>query len=286
MPHKELLPLIFCIVDDFCKKFEPYYKNQLKKEGSMMRDRKSQMTLSEDLTVVIFYQFSGIKNFKIFFNAFKENFISEFPKLCSYNRFIEKKQRLLFPLYALSQCVKGECSGVSFIDATALPVCHNKRIYSHKVFKEIAQRGKTTMGYFYGFKLHLVVNHTGQIIDYSLSSGEVPDINKAFDLLKNLWGSAYADKGYVSSKIFENLRLLNMNFMTYLKKNMKNVKDKLVPFQDAINLRNRGGVVENTIKALKLKYSIWQTRSRSVANYFVNIFGSICAHGLGYKFGF
>ena len=286
MPHKELLPLIFCIVDDFCKKFEPYYKNQLKEEGTMIRDRKSQMTLSEDLTVVIFYQFSGIKNFKIFFNAFKENFISEFPKLCSYNRFIEKKQRLLFPLYALSQCVKGECSGVSFIDATALPVCHNKRIYSHKVFKEIAQRGKTTMGYFYGFKLHLVVNHTGQIIDYSLSSGEVPDINKAFDLLKNLWGSAYADKGYVSSKIFENLRLLNMNFMTYLKKNMKNVKDKLVPFQDAINLRNRGGVVENTIKALKLKYSIWQTRSRNVANYFVNIFGSICAHGLGYKFGF
>jgi hypothetical protein len=285
MPHKELLPLIFCIVDDFYKKFEPYYKNQLRKEGSMIRDRKSWTTLSEDLTIVIFYQFSGIKNFKTFFHAFKKNFISEFPKLCSYNRFIEKKQRLLFPLYALSHCVKGECSGVSFIDSTALPVCHNKRIHSHKVFKKIAKRGKTTMGYFYGFKVHLVVNHTGHIIDYSLSSGELHDLNKTFELLKNLWGSAYADKGYVSSKIFENLRLFKVNFMTYLKINMKKLKNKLVPFQDAINLRNRG-VVENSIKALKLKYSMLQTRSRSITNYFVNIVSSICAHGLGYKFGF
>ena len=285
MPHKELLPVIFCIVDDFCKKFEPYFKNQLKKDGFLKRDRKSQTTLSEDLTIVIFYQFSGIKNFKTFFYAFKKNFISEFPQLCSYNRFIEKKQRLLFPLYTLSECVKGECTGVSYIDSTALPVCHNKRIHTHKVFQKIAKRGKTTMGYFYGFKVHLVLNHTGHIINYSLSSGELHDLHKTFELLKNLWGSAYGDKGYVSSEIFENLRLFKVNIMTYLKKNMKKMREKLVPFQDAINLRNRG-VVENTIKGLKIKYSMQQTRSRSVINYFVNIIGSICAHGLGYKLGF
>ena len=103
-----------------------------------------------------------------------------------------------------------ECTGVSFIDSFSLNVCHNRRIYSHKVFKGIAQRGKTSVGWFYGFKLHIIINHGGEIISFYITSGNVADNNEKVlkKLTQKLFGKLYGDKGYiVRPEIFEKLYL-------------------------------------------------------------------------------
>lgn len=132
-----------------------------------------------------------------------------FPCLVSYNRFVELMPYAALPLSLFVQCIgfKTSCTGVSFVDSTTLDVCDSHRIQQHKVFAGIAKRGKSSTGWFYGFKLHLVINDRGEILSFCLTPGNVDNRNRKVmsHLTKNLFGKLFANKGYVSKKLFEDL---------------------------------------------------------------------------------
>jgi len=116
----------------------------------------------------------------------------------------------------------GSCTGISIVDATTLRVCNNKRIFNHKVFAGIAQRGKSTMGYFFGFKLHLVINDKGEILNFVITPENIDDREplKNSDFLKKIFGKLFADKGYIGQKLFEQLFIDRIQ----LRSNKVNVK--------------------------------------------------------------
>ena len=89
---------------------------------------------------------------------------------------VELQKQVILPMALFAKtCCLGECSDISFIDSTPLSVCKNKRIFNHKVFDGIATRGKSMMGYFYGFKLHLVINELGEVVDFQITQANVDD---------------------------------------------------------------------------------------------------------------
>ena len=80
----------------------------------------------------------------------------DFPDAVSYNRFVELESRVFFKMmFFLNLHSFGRCTGITFVDSTMIPVCHNLRRYANKVFAGLATDGKGTMGWCHGFKLHL-----------------------------------------------------------------------------------------------------------------------------------
>jgi hypothetical protein len=203
--------------------------------------------------------------------------LKDFPDPVSYNRFIELKSCALLPLLLYTQGFRrGKPTGIGFIDSTSLKVCHNRRIYSHKVFKMYAARGKNSMGWFYGFKLHLVINDRGDICSFYLTQGNVDDrnIDVINHLCRELWGKLFGDRGYISKALFEHLYQQNIQLITRLRKNMKNV---LMDVYDKILLRKRA-VIETVIDYLKNIYEVEHSRHRSIANFLINLLAAITAY--------
>ncbi len=156
---------IFCIADDFCKEYDVNIeKNSLRADGKRHRRRKGQMSDSEIMTILICFHFNTYRNFKHYYLCYVKGYLKDyFPNAVSYNRFVELESRVAVQMAMfLELFCFGECTGISFIDSTCIPVCHNKRINSNKVFKGYAERGKSTMGWYYGFKLHLICNERGR----------------------------------------------------------------------------------------------------------------------------
>ncbi len=170
----------------------------------------------------------------------------------------------------------GKCSGISFIDSTPIKVCHNKRIYSHKVFDGIAARGKSSTGWFYGFKLHLLINDMGEIVSFCLTAGNTDDrdMDVIDKLTKEIYGKLFADRGYLSKKLFEHLFERNIILITKIKKNMKN---KLRELTDKLLLIKRA-VIESVNDFLKNICQIEHSRHRSPINFVVNLISGIVAY--------
>ena len=167
---------LFCDVDDFWQGFVSQWHQQLLEQDTMKRVRQTQLSESEIMTIIIHFHQSGYRNFKSYYTKHvMEHLHSAFPDLVSYQRFVALMPRVGIPLLAYLQHCKGQCTGLSFVDATSIAVCHNKRISRHKVFDGFAERGKTTMGWFYGFKVHLVVNERGELLAFQLTAGNVDD---------------------------------------------------------------------------------------------------------------
>lgn len=167
---------IFCSIDDFCKEFVPFWQKSLLFKGKK-RIRKSKMSLSEVMTIQVLFHISGVKNFKDFYiKYFCKHLQQDFPNVVSYNRMVELKKESFLPLAIyLKTYDLANCSGISFIDSTPLSVCDKRRINQHKTFKDIAQRGQCSLRRFYGFKLHIITNDTGDIIDFMITKGNVDD---------------------------------------------------------------------------------------------------------------
>src|SRR3970282_493711 len=165
---------IFCLVDEFCNNFDNYTKNFIIGKPSK---RPSVMSKSEVITITVLFHLSGYRCFKHFYvNYVQEHMKDDFPNTVSYNRFTELMQSTILPLTMfLKICCLGKCTGISFVDSTPIRVCKNKRIKRNKVFKDIAQVGKSTMGYFYGFKLHIVINDKGEILSFAITQANVDD---------------------------------------------------------------------------------------------------------------
>lgn len=266
---------LFCHVDDFCQTFEPHWQRSLVQQGARRRNRLGQLSTSEIMTILIHFHQAHYRDFKAYYNAYVGVYLRrEFPNLVSYTRFVELMPRVLIPLLAYFQHCKGRCSGVSFVDATPLHVCHNRRIARHKVFAGLAQRGKTTMGWFYGFKLHLVVNDRGELLAFQLTPGNVDDRSPVPRLARTLFGKLFGDKGYLSQALFEQLFDQGLELITAVRKNMKN---RLMPWTDKLLLRKRS-IIETINDQLKNISQIEHTRHRSVSNFLVNLMAGLIAY--------
>lgn len=202
------------------------------------------------MTILVWFHHAGYRRFKQYYQECVASTLSkEFPCLPSYTRFIELAERVVIPLGMFLTTRYGQCTGISFINSTALDVCQNQRISQHKVFKGLAARSKTSTGWFYGFKLHLAVNERGELLGVKFTTGNVDDrTGSVIDTLtKNLWGKLIADKGYLSKSLFDDLYARGIELITKVKKNMAN---KIMPMMDTILLRKRA-LIECVIDALK-----------------------------------
>lgn len=266
---------LFCHVDDFCQWFEPQWHQTLLAEGAIKRLRHTELSTSEMMTIVIHFHQSHFRTFKAYYQDYVLCHLrGEFPKLVSYNRFVELMGRALVPLMAYFVHCKGRCTGISFVDATPLAVCHNRRIARHKVFEGLAARGKTSMGWFYGFKLHLVVNDQGELLAFQLTPGNVDDRKPVPQLAHELFGKLFGDKGYISQALFETLFAHGVELVTSVRRNMKN---RLLPLSDKLLLRKRA-IIETINDQLKNISQIEHSRHRSAINFLVNLLAGLIAY--------
>ena len=230
------------------------------------------------MTILIAFHQSGYRTFKHFYQRHVcVYYRAEFPRLVSYSRFVQLKQEVLTLLMFYLSAKRGTCEGVSFIDSTRLCVCDNKRISSHRVFAKAAERSKTSMGWFYGFKLHLIINHNGSLLGVDLTPGNIDDRHLVEKLSHRLQGSLYGDRGYISQDIRQRLRQRGINYVYKVRKNM----DPLPPLSvsDEVFLRKRG-LIESVIKELKTQTQLEHTRHRCFENFQVNGVSTLIAYQL------
>lgn len=272
-----LLTTIFCKIDDFCKFFD---RSATKKNigKSIKRGLPCSLSSSKIVTIVIYFHIAGKRNFKNYYRTYIKGFLSNaFPKAPSYNRFVELMPRALIYLDAYMQ-TEGldEFTGIGYIDSTAISVCKNLRISSHKVFKGIASRAKTSTGWFYGFKLHLIINERGGINAYAITKGNVDDRNRGVldRLLKKFKGKLFGDRGYLSEKLFKDLFQKGVSLFTRVKNKMQN---KLIGLEEKF-LLSRRGLIESVNDLLKNESQIEHTRHRSGKNFLVNLISGLVAY--------
>ncbi len=269
------LTTLFCEIDDFCQDFEPEYRKHLLDNGKIKRVRKSTLSQSEVMTIIIEFQRSGYRTFKHYYQRHVCVHLRwAFPQVVSYNRFVELMGDALVPLCAYLNTRKGTCSGISFIDSMPIAVCHNRRIHSHQVFLETAERGKNSVGWFYGFKLHLIVNDEGELLAVKLTPGNVDDRAPVPEMVKKLFGKLFGDKGYISQPLFDLLFDDNVQLVTKIRKNMTN---KLMDVFDKLMLRKRA-IIETIYDQLKNISQIEHTRHRSGFNFLVNVVSALIAY--------
>ncbi len=286
------LDALFCDVDDFCLVFEPEWQKKLLSHGGIKRRRAKNLCLSEIMTILIAFHQNHYRNFKHFYLDYvKQHWHLAFPGLPSYQRFVEWTPSTLIPLCVYLKRCFGNCTGIGFVDATSLKVCqhggciswgnpsiphrHNRRIKRHKVFDGLAQRGKTSVDWFCGatplgfpqhgnahqdgFKLHLVVNEIGQLLNAQLTPGNFDDRRPIPDLLQGLFGKFFADRGYVSQKLAN--QLLEEFGIQFFAKPRRNMKNKLMRLHDKLLSRHRS-IIETINDQLKNISQIEHSRHR------------------------
>lgn len=265
---------IFTIVDDFCKTYEDWVSHKLITSGKQ-RDRKGKLSLSEGVSIMIFYHFSQFKHFKIFYQYFitKGELFKNPP---CYERFIAIIPSLFLPLVIMMHYLSGKKTGIYYVDSTHFAVCKNIRISSHKTFAGLAQRGHSSIDWFYGFKLHMIINDQSQIIAIKITKGNKDD-RKAFEEMvttANLKGKCYADKGYISKGLLARLYAKGLLLITGIKRNMKNY---LIPILDKL-LHKKRFIIETIFGYIKEQFNIRPNKHRSPVNFFASLFAALIAY--------
>lgn len=234
------------------------------------------MSLSEVMTILVAFHQQSYRTFKDFYLKHVCVYWREaFPTLVSYNRFIEWIPTTLIALCVYLKSQLGQCSGISFVDATSLKVCHNRRIRRHRVFDGLAARGKTSVDWFFGFKLHLVVSEYGELLNITLTPGNTDDRTPVVDLLKSLWGKVFADRGYVKAALSE--KLLREYGIEFFAKPRRNMKNHLMRWTDKLLARKRA-IIETIIDQLKNISQIEHSRHRSPVNFLANVLCGLIAY--------
>ena len=266
---------IFYLIDEFCQEFEFSVKKHIL--GNTPK-RKPTLSCSEVITLMVIFHSGGYRNMKHFYLFYVQKHLTHlFPKTVSYNRFVELMQAATLPMTIfMKTCCLGQGTGISFIDSTPIRVCKNKRIKRNRVFDGLAKVGKSTMGYFFGFKLHIVINDKGELLNFALTQGNVDDREplKNKNFIKALKGKLYADKGYVSKTLTNILFLDGLHLITSIRNNMKNT---LMELKDKILLRKRS-VIETINDELKNMCQIEHSRHRSFTNFITNLISGLIAY--------
>lgn len=273
----DYLTALFCQIDDFCKNFEPKFNSKLI-GNKKIRNRATCISTAEIITVWIAFHHCRMRDFKTYYLwQVKTIWQRDFPHMPSYNRFVELAQRVLPAMVVFLSTQMGECTGIGVVDATALPVCHNRRIRSHKVFKNIAQRGKTSTGWFYGFKLHAIFNHLGQLVNFYITAGNVDDRVGLKKMLGKIFGTLVGDRGYISKELSHYLeKEYGITLLTGARKNMK--PKNHTPEQ--VKLLKQRGFVETIFDQLKNLCQIEHTRHRSEYGFLLNLISGLTAYCL------
>jgi hypothetical protein len=264
---------LYCCLDDFCKLFEEWEEHQL--IPSETGQRTGKLSRSEMLLIVVLFHLSPFKHFKAFYHyGIGCQHRACFGAIPHYDRFVSLMPRLFVPLMVLLHSLSGEHTGLYFADSTKLAVCHNRRIHRHKVFDGLAARGKTSMGWFYGLKPHLVINHTGQVVALRITPGNTADSTALDEMTSHLAGKRHADKGYVGRELFKRLWRRGPHLITSIRCNMRN---HLMPMADKIMLRKRL-LIETVLDTLKSEMGLEHSRHRSVMNAMVHVLSCLVAY--------
>lgn len=267
---------IFCDVDDFYLEFQKG-QEKLPKLASSTHERlfTSRLCVSEVMTIVIAFHGSGYRTFKEFYlKQVLTYWKQEFPHLVSYNRFVELMPWSLMLLACFLGTCRGTKTGIAFIDSTPIAVCHPCRARSNKVFGTLAQWGKNSVGWYYGFKLHLIINERGELLNFQLTRANLDDRKPVPDLTEGLSGYLFGDKGYISRALFEQLYERGLKLVTRCRKNMKN---RLLPLGERLLLQKRC-LIESVNDRLKNLCQIEHSRHRSLLNFLVNLIAGLVAY--------
>ena len=253
---------LYCCLDDFCKMVAEWETHQLIPSPSR-RQRSGKLSRSEMLFIRVLFHLSPYKNFKTFYLlGIGVQHRACFRDLPHYDRFVSLMPRLFVPLMVLLHSLSGEETGIYFGDSSELAVCHNRRINRHQVFDGLAARGKTSMGWFFGLKLHVVINHKGEIMAVKITSGNIADSTVLDEITRHLRGKIYADKGYISREVFRKLWQRGLHLITGIRRNMRN---HLMLLDEKIMLRKRF-VIETVFDILKCEMGLEHSRHRSPRN--------------------
>lgn len=268
----------FCEFDDFCKSIRTQWEAMLLTEGNQPKRKhgpQGGLCDSEIMTLLVLYHNSCFKNFKTFYNGIVLGMLrSCFPHAPCYERFLTLTKRVWALLAFFLASRRGDKTDIYYIDSTPLVVCHNRRISRHKVFAGLAARGKTSTGWFFGFKLHLVFNHKREIVALKLTPGNVSDTTPVPELTKDLVGKLFGDKGYIGQKLAQELLRRGLALMTRVRRNMKSLP---VSFFDKALLNGRN-IAETIIGHIKEFSSLRLPKHRSVFNAFTHITAAIIAY--------
>ena len=266
---------IFCIVDEFQKEFDSVTQKFIL--GNKPK-QPPKMSSSEVISIALFFHLSGFRCFKHFYLFYiLRHMTTEFPKTVSYNRFTELMQANLMSMTVFAKtCCLGACTGISFVDSTPIRVCKNKRIKRNKVYKGLAATEKSTVGWFYGFKLHIIINDKGEIISFCITQANVDDREplKNEGFLRNVFGKLFADKGYIGKQLFEALFVDDIHLVTSIRNNMKN---SLMTMSEKLYLRKHS-VIETVNDELKNICQVEHSRHRSFGNFLTNLISAIIAY--------
>ena len=265
---------LYCCLDDFSKLFAEWEAHRLI-PSQTTRQRSSKLSRSEMLFIMVLFHLSAYKNFKVFYHyGIGHQYRDCFGDLPHYDRFVSLMPRLFTPLMVLLHSLSGEETGIYFADSSKLAVCHNRRIHRHKVFDGLAARGKTSMGWFFGLKLHFVINHRGEIMAVKITPGNTADSAVLDDLTRHLTGKLFADKGYIGKELFRKLWQRGLHLITGIRRNMKN---HLMPMNNKILLRKRF-VIETVLDTLKSEMGLEHSRHRSSMNAMVHVLSCLVAY--------
>jgi hypothetical protein len=265
---------LYCCLDDLCKVFADWEAHQLIPSPTR-RQRSGKLSRAEMLFIMVLFHLSPYKNFKTFYlYGIGCQHRACFRDLPHYDRFVSLMPRLFVLLMVLLHSLSGEETGVYFADSSKLAVCHNCRIGRHQVFDGLAARGKTSTGWFFGLKLHVVINHKGQIMALKITPGNTADSTVLDEISQHLRGKLYADKGYISREVFTKLWQRGLHLITGIRRNMRN---HLMLLGDKIMLRKRF-VIETVLNILKSEMGLEHTRHRSPVNAMVHILSCLVAY--------
>ena len=273
---------IFFMADEFCKVFNRLMEKYAIEDSSKPQKRKyhrdSTMSDAEVMVIMIMFHSSGYRCLKHFYvNHVCKHLRHLFPKLVSYNRFVELEQKVIVPfIIFIKKVLLGKCTGISFVDSTPLRVCRNQRIHIHKTFKGFAACGKCSMGWFFGFKLHLICNEKGELLNFMVTPGDVDDRKPLENhrFIEQIFDKLIADKGYISKNLFQRLFVDGIQLITKLKSNMKGA---MMSVSDKLLLRKRA-IIETVNDELKNIAQVEHSRHRSLPGFAVNLLSAIAAY--------
>lgn len=267
----------YCDVDDFCQLFIPHWQRILLENGEMKRNRACRLSSAEVMTIIIHFHQSHYRDFKNYYLHYVCRQLKPyFPELLSYTRFLALMPSVVVPMCSYLTSKLGKPTGIQFVDSTKIEVCHIMRAKRNKVFEGIAEHGKGTMGWSFGFKLHLIINQLGEIVALKLTKGNLDDRQPISEMAGALFGKLYGDKGYISQALTGELLEKGVELITTVRKNMKK---KFISLWDRAILKKRF-IIETVNDQLKNISYIEHSRHRSAHGFMLNLLGGLIAYCL------
>ena len=270
---------LYTVVDDFFKSIkQEKVWNLIQESFYGKRGPKPKLSISEVVTLNIIRFYVRSADLKTFYKLAKDRYSAEFPDLPNYENFLKATNKSFIAMILFLQFVlylgRQKCrSGIHFIDSTSLQICKNYNIYRNKVGSGLANRGRSTKGWFFGFKLHGVCNKEGFMEDIMFSPGSPNDKNFLETMSKKIKGTLVCDAGYlVKEEVFARVLKSVGRLFIATRKNMKRVMthEQCILFKERSRIETIWGV-------FKERFLLETNLARSLTGFFRHYIYSISA---------